>query len=689
MQHFTDREDQQSVFRRYLGSTLEPPVLCFYGIGGAGKTWLLKKLMGIVPSGIPTAFLDFDRERGGRTFTIDPSSGLQEIRRQLGVGCARFDVAYNVMLFKQGVRDDKNVLLEVASEITATEGTNAIAGAASDVIELAASTAFAVHSLPGVPALLKHLSKPLLEKIKGTSFEAMLCRTEVQKLALELRSKTAQQIGDELVEYLAQDLRENLPTHLNRAVSAVIFFDTFEGIGTELLNEQHRRQSEAWVRSVASAFNFALVVIGGQNRISWENIDPDWSTHLEQHLVGGLSENDARQFLSKCAISGEELQNAILATSKEADGGFHCFSLGLCADVVYHDRKNGIATSPESLRLPPRDWKRLADRFLKSLGSDHRARWISRLAITPRFDEAAAKAAFSEQRMIEQDTAWDELRGYSFVERSVDQPKWFSIRYQMRRALELQPANEERVMSDHAWWHQLWKARSTSATDQEASLAWYHKYFLSPDEAVEAWKTLAEAARSEVPARMTEHLRLLAWWQPLGLNSAGPLSQEKAYELSVLAAELQEASLGDRGANLRQAIACYEAALRVYTERDFPQDWAMTQNNLGNAWGDLPTGDRGANLRQAISCYETALKIYTEQDFPQDWAMTQNNLGTAWWDLRTGDRGANLRQAIACYEAALRIYTEQDFPQEWAITKNNLTLSISILETLSIERDKE
>ncbi|MFZ0889802.1 MAG: hypothetical protein WA005_15245 [Candidatus Binataceae bacterium] len=113
---------------------------------------------------------------------------------------------------------------------------------------------------------------------------------------------------------------------------------------------------------------------------------------------------------------------------------------------------------------------------------------------------------------------------------------------------------------------------------------------------------------------------------------------------------------GDRGENLRRAIECYEAALRVRTEREFPQDWATTQNNLGTAYVDLPTGDRGENLKRAVACYEAALRVRTERDFPQDWATTQNNLGTAYGNLPTGDRGENLKRAIACYEAAARGY---------------------------------
>ena len=136
---------------------------------------------------------------------------------------------------------------------------------------------------------------------------------------------------------------------------------------------------------------------------------------------------------------------------------------------------------------------------------------------------------------------------------------------------------------------------------------------------------------------------------------------------------------GDRDSNLRAAIACYEAALRVYTEDRFPMQWAGTQNNLGNAYGQLPSGDRDANLRSAIAYFESALHVRTEDHFPMDWAMTQKNLGNAYSELPTGDRDANLRSAIACYESALRVYTKDRFSMDWAGTQNNLGLAYSEL----------
>ncbi|WP_246259975.1 CHAT domain-containing tetratricopeptide repeat protein [Oxynema aestuarii] len=129
---------------------------------------------------------------------------------------------------------------------------------------------------------------------------------------------------------------------------------------------------------------------------------------------------------------------------------------------------------------------------------------------------------------------------------------------------------------------------------------------------------------------------------------------------------------GERGENLEEAIACYRGALHVYTRDAFPQEWAMTQNNLGNAYSDRIRGERGENLEEAIACYRGALHVYTRDAFPQEWAMTQNNLGNAYRNRIRGERGENLEEAIACYGEALQVRTRDAFPQDWAMTQNNL-----------------
>ena len=74
-----------------------------------------------------------------------------------------------------------------------------------------------------------------------------------------------------------------------------------------------------------------------------------------------------------------------------------------------------------------------------------------------------------------------------------------------------------------------------------------------------------------------------------------------------------------------------------------PLDWAMTQNNLGNALSTLGERESGtARLEEAVAAYRAALEERTRERVPLDWAMTQNNLGNAlqgWASGRAGRRG--------------------------------------------------
>jgi tetratricopeptide (TPR) repeat protein len=135
---------------------------------------------------------------------------------------------------------------------------------------------------------------------------------------------------------------------------------------------------------------------------------------------------------------------------------------------------------------------------------------------------------------------------------------------------------------------------------------------------------------------------------------------------------IQQFPLGDRRLNLELAITAYQLALQVYTRQAFPEQWAMMQNNLGNAYGDRICGERAENLELAIAAYQLALQVYTCEAFPEDWAMTQNNLSNAYLYRIRGERTKNLELAIAACQLALQVYTCEAFPEDWAMTQNNL-----------------
>ncbi|MBS9769996.1 MAG: CHAT domain-containing protein, partial [Trichodesmium erythraeum GBRTRLIN201] len=116
----------------------------------------------------------------------------------------------------------------------------------------------------------------------------------------------------------------------------------------------------------------------------------------------------------------------------------------------------------------------------------------------------------------------------------------------------------------------------------------------------------------------------------------------------------------------------YQQALLVRTQTDFPMDWAMTQNNLGNAYSDRIRGDKAENIEAAIAAYQQALLVRTQTDFPMDWAGTQNNLGIAYSDRIRGDKAENIEAAISCYDAALRVTKPENLPAECLQTARNL-----------------
>ncbi len=136
---------------------------------------------------------------------------------------------------------------------------------------------------------------------------------------------------------------------------------------------------------------------------------------------------------------------------------------------------------------------------------------------------------------------------------------------------------------------------------------------------------------------------------------------------------------------LTEAIATYRNALLIYTREQLPQQWALTQDNLGSALSSLGERMGGAEslklLAEAATAHRNALQIRTRERLPQNWATTQNNLGNAL--QRQGERTAGaeglglLTAAIAAYHSTLQVYTREQWPQQWAAIQINLGSALS------------
>jgi len=123
---------------------------------------------------------------------------------------------------------------------------------------------------------------------------------------------------------------------------------------------------------------------------------------------------------------------------------------------------------------------------------------------------------------------------------------------------------------------------------------------------------------------------------------------------------------------LRQAVAAYETALALRPRATAPADWAIAQNNLGNALS--LQGRRGAPgaLERATTAFEAALSVMTRDADPGSWATIQNNLGIVL--AIQGARGAPraMERAVTAFEAALTVMTREADPVGWADLQVNL-----------------
>jgi tetratricopeptide (TPR) repeat protein len=138
---------------------------------------------------------------------------------------------------------------------------------------------------------------------------------------------------------------------------------------------------------------------------------------------------------------------------------------------------------------------------------------------------------------------------------------------------------------------------------------------------------------------------------------------------------------GDNNALSRAIVILRDEVLPLAPRERVPLDWAITQNNLGNALSALgECGTDTARLKEAVAAYQEALKEFTRGREPLRWAGTQNNLGNALRALGECESSTVwLRQALVAYHKALKEWTRQSAPRDWAGAQLNLSNVLSMI----------
>lgn len=126
-------------------------------------------------------------------------------------------------------------------------------------------------------------------------------------------------------------------------------------------------------------------------------------------------------------------------------------------------------------------------------------------------------------------------------------------------------------------------------------------------------------------------------------------------ELLVTRAMASQRLAADTPAVLLDAVRDYLAALEVFREETYPEQFALCNQHLGLAYLTLPMTDAGDRIRLgvAVTALRAALRVFTPQTHPVAWASASLDLANALQYLPSAHPGANLEEAVARYDEVL------------------------------------
>lgn len=398
---FTDRELPRQAFRKSfeLINNEDYKVLVYYGIGGIGKSRLLKELYlltNLLDSSAVKVSIDF-REIAHREQSEALIWFKQHLTKDYNIKFTTFDLAYAIYWSKM------NPHISLKSEgisIPFFEEGNFIGDLIYELCDFPV-----VQWIPKTLKLIESLaqSKEIIKWWKKTGKEVMS----------ELKEMYPRDIEEMLLVYWADDFNEWLKTS-NR--KAVFFFDTYEALWENDRSKGSFGDKDEWIREFILQFNESKVlnVICGREKLTWVNENPEWDQVVEQHLIGELSAPDCINFLQSCNITDEKIQEIIIQGSKGLP-----YYLDLMVDTYQLVSKKRKPTVEDFSRTP----SEVLQRFLKYL--DRPEKETLKVLSVPRFwSEHLFVDLITEFKTFYPPTSYSELCHFSFIQETDKSGNW-------------------------------------------------------------------------------------------------------------------------------------------------------------------------------------------------------------------------------------------------------------------------
>ena len=475
---FTDRIEEQKLLREILSpqpsQDLGARVLLtqFYGVGGVGKSTLYLRALEIAANdyekNVTVIATSFDDNRWG------PSSPFTDVLAEL---C-------RCLVEQKIIPELTVVLLALHGQQTGRNGESV--GGLDAGWQMAFTAMEKGADLTGIPGLgmVVKSAQWVRERSKRQTLRQRLVdlglwpEEAYGKLnLLDLEKKLSTALYYDLVDWLKAHPRQHLR----------LLLDGFERLQSSERKEDAQRRLQELIgyfsgQDNRDACDRFRTVIFGRNMLRWDEIydDPSWREYWNLHILGGLAEADARDFLSKTrtwfAAKGQTALNATLLEYEErmldaADETvgvhrvFYPFYLKLAVELV--ERAHQTGKEFELGRAPAE----LQDRFFRYL-EPRELRALMVLSLSEVFDEELFDW-LAKERLIEysQHSFHSQLRReHSYIQAVEGKPGEWRFHRIMEDAL-------------HARWHSTAELKKEGANLIKSLLNYYAVPLLQDAEA--------------------------------------------------------------------------------------------------------------------------------------------------------------------------------------------------------------
>ncbi|MCL4322405.1 MAG: hypothetical protein M0016_00910 [Deltaproteobacteria bacterium] len=320
---FTDRDESKKIFLKafddYKNKKKKLNILVYYGIGGIGKTSLLKELKNYAIEENKKTHLNITIVNINLDISAfkNPADYLLNIYAQLKICSKEFEYAMSryFLITKRPISDLKNYKFNENSILF-------------DIVGF-------IAQLFGIFAPVK-----LSYKLLSWGKESLYVRLGGNKKFInEINALTEKELEKKLPYYLGKTIENNYHNQY-----FIFFIDSID----KLIDKNS--PEDEWLRELIGSAENGLYVIAGREYLKWADLNGEWSGFLEQHILGGLSETDVDYFLSRVPINDVLIKKAIIDVSQ----GLPLY-LDLCVGIYMSLEQEGKNISPENFKLAQND----------------------------------------------------------------------------------------------------------------------------------------------------------------------------------------------------------------------------------------------------------------------------------------------------------------------------------------------